>query len=87
MRRLARLVIRLLLLLVLLAVAAAAVIAVRIVVQAGDDDRRPSDAIVVLGAAQYNGEPQAYLTARLEHALDLYQEGTGSPRPRPARHG
>lgn len=34
-----------------------------------------SDAIVVLGAAQYNGRPSEVFRARLDHALDLYQEG------------
>ena len=51
----------------------------RIVAAADDDDRRQADAIVVLGAAQFDGQPQAYLTARLEHALDLYQDGV-APR-------
>jgi uncharacterized SAM-binding protein YcdF (DUF218 family) len=36
------------------------------------DDARPSDAIVVLGAAQYDGRPSPVLAARLDHALDLY---------------
>ncbi|MFP5334481.1 MAG: YdcF family protein [Actinomycetes bacterium] len=62
-------------LLVVLAVLLLGVVAVRIVVEARSDDRRASDVIVVLGAAQYDGEPQAYLTARLEHALELYQDG------------
>jgi uncharacterized SAM-binding protein YcdF (DUF218 family) len=39
------------------------------------DDRPTADAIVVLGAAQYNGRPSAILKARLEHAIDLYQAG------------
>jgi uncharacterized SAM-binding protein YcdF (DUF218 family) len=39
------------------------------------DQRRPVDAIVVLGAAQYNGRPSPVLRARLEHALGLYREG------------
>ena len=39
------------------------------------DDRRPADAIVVLGAAQYNGRPSAILRARVEHAIDLYESG------------
>ena len=39
------------------------------------DQRRPVDAIVVLGAAQYNGKPSPVLRARLDHALTLYQEG------------
>ena len=31
------------------------------------------DAIVVLGAAQYNGRPSPALRGRLDHALDLYK--------------
>lgn len=33
------------------------------------------DAIVVLGAAQYNGTPSPVLKSRLDHALDLYKQG------------
>jgi uncharacterized SAM-binding protein YcdF (DUF218 family) len=36
---------------------------------------RQADAIVVLGAAQYNGRPSPVLQARLDHALDLYDRG------------
>jgi uncharacterized SAM-binding protein YcdF (DUF218 family) len=43
------------------------------------DDRRRSDAIVVLGASQFDGRPSAVLRARLEHARDLYQAGV-APR-------
>lgn len=39
------------------------------------DDARPSDAIVVLGAAQYVGRPSPVLRARLDHAIDLYHRG------------
>jgi uncharacterized SAM-binding protein YcdF (DUF218 family) len=39
------------------------------------DQRRPVDAIVVLGAAQYNGRPSPVLKARLDHALGLYRDG------------
>jgi uncharacterized SAM-binding protein YcdF (DUF218 family) len=39
------------------------------------DNRRHVDAIVVLGAAQYNGRPTAVLAARLDHAIDLYNQG------------
>ena len=39
------------------------------------DAARPSDAIVVLGAAQYDGRPSPVLAARLDHALDLYRAG------------
>lgn len=37
------------------------------------DDARPADAIVVLGAAQYDGRPSPVLRARLDHALSLWQ--------------
>jgi len=36
------------------------------------DDRPRSDAIVVLGASQYNGRPSAVFAARLAHAKALY---------------
>ncbi|MFC4560900.1 ElyC/SanA/YdcF family protein [Nocardiopsis mangrovi] len=39
------------------------------------DDRPTSDAIVVLGASQYNGNPSPIFEARLQHAADLYAEG------------
>jgi uncharacterized SAM-binding protein YcdF (DUF218 family) len=41
----------------------------------GKDERPKVDAIVVLGAAQYDGRPSAIYQARLEHALDLYAGG------------
>lgn len=39
------------------------------------DDRAHADAIVVLGAAQYNGVPSEAFEARLAHAKLLYDEG------------
>ena len=36
---------------------------------------RPAEAIIVLGAAQYNGRPSPVLQARLEHTLKLYRRG------------
>ena len=39
--------------------------------QAGNDEARPADAIVVFGAAEYNGAPSPVLKARLDHALEL----------------
>jgi uncharacterized SAM-binding protein YcdF (DUF218 family) len=39
------------------------------------DDPQRADAIVVLGAAQYNGRPSAILKARLDHAIELYRAG------------
>jgi uncharacterized SAM-binding protein YcdF (DUF218 family) len=48
---------------------------VAVLVVSQQDQRRPVDAIVVLGAAQYNGRPSPVLRARLDHALGLYREG------------
>lgn len=46
------------------------------VVRAGrQTDPAPAEAIVVLGAAQYDGRPSPQLAARLDHALALYSEG------------
>ena len=42
---------------------------------ARQDSQPHSDAIVVLGTAQYNGVPSAIFQARLEHAITLYQQG------------
>lgn len=39
------------------------------------DGARKADAIVVLGAAQYNGTPSPALKNRLDHALELYEQG------------
>jgi uncharacterized SAM-binding protein YcdF (DUF218 family) len=39
------------------------------------DDRQPVDAVVVLGAAQYDGEPSSVFAARLRHAKALYDDG------------
>lgn len=49
--------------------------ALRIGQVAGVDQARRADMIVVLGAAQYNGEPSAVLRSRLRHALHLYEQG------------
>jgi uncharacterized SAM-binding protein YcdF (DUF218 family) len=48
---------------------------VTVLVVSQQDQRRAVDAIVVLGAAQYNGRPSPVLRARLDHALRLYNEG------------
>ncbi len=39
------------------------------------DESRPADAIVVLGAAQYDGRPSPLFQARLDHAVELYEAG------------
>jgi uncharacterized SAM-binding protein YcdF (DUF218 family) len=38
------------------------------------DGAHKAEAIVVFGAAQYNGRPSAVLKARLDHAADLYHK-------------
>ncbi|MGH2746770.1 MAG: YdcF family protein [Actinomycetota bacterium] len=43
--------------------------------QSHQDELRSVDAIVVLGAAQYDGEPSLVFRARLDHAAFLYGEG------------
>ena len=47
----------------------------RIWMQGQRDDQRPADAIVVMGAAQYNGRPSPVFAARLDHAVELFHAG------------
>ena len=47
----------------------------RIWSQGQRDDQRRADAIVVMGAAQYNGRPSPVFAARLDHAIELYRAG------------
>ncbi|TDE24050.1 YdcF family protein [Actinomadura sp. 6K520] len=61
--------------LLLIAVLTPLTVGTRIWHQARQDERPRSDAIIVLGAAQYNGRPSPTLRWRLQHALDLYREG------------
>src|SRR3990170_4264652 len=39
------------------------------------DARRPARAIVVLGAAQWDGKPSPVLRARVDHAIHLWRRG------------
>jgi uncharacterized SAM-binding protein YcdF (DUF218 family) len=48
---------------------------VQVVVTSRAEQARQADAVVVLGAAQYNGVPSPVLRARLDHALDLWRRG------------
>jgi uncharacterized SAM-binding protein YcdF (DUF218 family) len=47
----------------------------QITAQGARDERCNADAIVVLGAAQFNGRPSDVFKARLEHAVDLWRAG------------
>ncbi len=49
--------------------------ALRVWQVARDDSRAPADAMLVLGAAQYDGNPSSVFAARLEHARALYEQG------------
>jgi len=40
-----------------------------------DDQAQEAGAIVVMGAAQYNGDPSPVFEARLEHGRQLYEQG------------
>lgn len=49
-------------------------VCIAILQQAHRDERRPCDAIVVFGAAEYYGRPSPVLRARLDHGLDLFRQ-------------
>ncbi len=73
--RVGSLVIRLLLALVLATVLLVGSTAGAFWWTARHDASPASDAIVVLGSAQYDGVPSSIFEARLEHALRLWQDG------------
>ncbi len=50
-------------------------VAVRVEAAGRRDDAVKSDAIVVLGTAQYQGTPSPVFQSRLDHAADLYRRG------------
>ncbi|HSL76600.1 MAG TPA: YdcF family protein [Candidatus Limnocylindrales bacterium] len=56
-------------------VAVGGYVAYRIWDQGNRDERPPADAIVVMGAAQYDGRPSPVFAARLDHAIELFHEG------------
>jgi len=47
----------------------------RVWAQGQKDEERPADAIVVMGAAQYDGRPSPIFAARLDHAVALFLAG------------
>jgi uncharacterized SAM-binding protein YcdF (DUF218 family) len=53
----------------------AGITTVRIWQQGDRDEQRPVDAVVVLGAAQYDGHPSPVFAARLDHAIELWRSG------------
>ena len=61
------------------AVAIGGYAAYRIWDQGNRDERTRADAIVVMGAAQYDGRPSPVFAARLDHAIELFHDGV-APR-------
>jgi uncharacterized SAM-binding protein YcdF (DUF218 family) len=57
------------------AVAYVAVTFLQVLAASERDEARPAQAIVVLGAAQYDGVPSPVLANRLDHAAQLYLDG------------
>lgn len=86
--RLIRLGVKLVMLPVVVALVYLAATAVQVYQASLRDQAAPAQAILVLGAAQYDGRPSPDLVARLDHAYDLWQRGyakvialTGGGRP------
>lgn len=65
---------RLVLVVIVAVLAYPAWLAFRVWDQSHDDEVRGADAIVVLGAAQYNGKPSPVLKARLDQATYLWEQ-------------
>jgi uncharacterized SAM-binding protein YcdF (DUF218 family) len=74
-RRLLRVLVRTTLLVVALVAVYVAVTFVQVWQASTHDEAQPAEAIVVLGAAQYNGRPSPVFQARLDHAAALYEQG------------
>jgi uncharacterized SAM-binding protein YcdF (DUF218 family) len=75
-RRLVRVGVRVLAFLVVVAVVYVAVTFVQVWRASNRDERLPdAQAIIVLGAAQYDGIPSPALANRLDHAAELFEEG------------
>jgi uncharacterized SAM-binding protein YcdF (DUF218 family) len=70
-----RLVVRITLAVVLVGVLYVGVTFVQVYRVSNQDGARASEAIVVLGAAQYDGRPSLVLQTRLDHAYELWQQG------------
>ena len=57
------------------ALAALATVGFLVLGDAGKQELRPADAIVVFGAAEYEGRPSPVFRARLDHADALFRQG------------
>lgn len=48
------------------------ILSIRVERESRRDEARPSDVIIVMGAAEYSGKPSPVLKRRLDHAAELY---------------
>jgi uncharacterized SAM-binding protein YcdF (DUF218 family) len=69
-----RLLVRALVLVAVLAIAYVGVTFFQVWQATQDDSHEPAHAIIVLGAAQYDGRPSPVLRARLDHAVELLED-------------
>jgi uncharacterized SAM-binding protein YcdF (DUF218 family) len=74
LRKIIKLVIKIILIVVVVAAVYFAVTLVQVWLTSRESDPQPSQAIVIMGSAQYNGVPSPDLLARLQEALALYRE-------------
>jgi uncharacterized SAM-binding protein YcdF (DUF218 family) len=74
LRKIIRIVIKTLLVIIVVAVVYFAVTVVQVFLTSRESDPQKSQAIIILGAAQYNGVPSPDLLARLQDAAALYRE-------------
>ena len=72
MRRWARRLLRVAAVLAVVVIVVVGFTAVRVWQVARQDSRAPADAIVVLGASQFDGRPSSVFRSRLDHAKALY---------------
>jgi uncharacterized SAM-binding protein YcdF (DUF218 family) len=73
-RRTLRLIIKIVVLIIVVAVGYFVVTGIQVWLTSRESDPVPSQAIIIMGAAQYNGVPSPDLLARLEDAYALYRQ-------------
>jgi uncharacterized SAM-binding protein YcdF (DUF218 family) len=74
-RRIARMAVRVVVVLAAAVVVYVGITFIQVWRASNRDGATTADAIVVLGAAQYDGEPSPVLAGRLDHAAELYEAG------------
>lgn len=74
-RRIVRILVKITALAAVVVVGYLAITFVQVWNASNQDRRQTAEAIIVLGAAQYDGRPSPVLEIRLDHAVELYREG------------